>query len=197
MGPVRLDRQPRRAHAHGLRNAVPAGHVHRCERIQAIDFTLEHDDGLGLDTLEDADVVLTGVSRTGKTPTAIYLAQQGYRVANVSLAMKLDPPAQLLALPPHKVIALVVEPGQLASIRSCRQTSWRMRLNSYSDHGHVTREVDWSKRLFARRGWRILDVTDRAIEETAARITGLIPNARHESLSAASPPAKGNRLCRP
>lgn len=161
--------------------AVPDAHeLHRIddryrERIRAIDFTLEHDDGLGLDTLHDADVVLTGVSRTGKTPTAIYLAQQGYRVANVSLAVELDAPAQLLALPPHKVIAFVVDPGQLASIRSRRQTGWRMSLNSYAEQDHVTRELNWSKRLFARRGWRVLDVTDRAIEETAARIIELIP----------------------
>ncbi len=182
--------------AAGVRAVPDADKLHRIddryrERIRAIDFTLEHDDGLGLDTLHEADVVLTGVSRTGKTPTAIYLAQQGLKVANVSLAMELDPPAQLLALPPNKVIGLVVTPAQLTSIRSRRQTGWRMNLTSYSEPEHVAQEVNWSKRLFARRGWAVLDVTDRAIEETAARITELLPTVLNQSPPGGVSPGQG------
>ena len=90
-------------------------------RIKAVEFALEHDDGLGLDTLHEADVVLVGVSRTGKTPTSIYLAQQGIRAGNYALAMQAEPPRQLLALPRAKVAALLIDPSQLARIRQPAQ----------------------------------------------------------------------------
>jgi len=93
-------------------------------RIDALEFALNHDDGLGLDTLAHADIVLTGVSRTSKTPTSIYLAQQGFLVANVSLALGIDPPAQLLSLPPRKVVAYMIGAQQLALIRARRQAAW-------------------------------------------------------------------------
>jgi [pyruvate, water dikinase]-phosphate phosphotransferase / [pyruvate, water dikinase] kinase len=139
-------------------------------RIRAIDFTLDHDDGLGLETLGGADIVLAGVSRTSKTPTSIYLAQQGYRVANVSLAERVEPPPQLLAMPKDRVAALVIDPVTLSEIRSRRQTAWKMADTSYNELDAVKQEVAWSRRLFARQGWAVFDVTDQAIEETAARI---------------------------
>jgi [pyruvate, water dikinase]-phosphate phosphotransferase / [pyruvate, water dikinase] kinase len=143
-------------------------------RISALEFTLEHDDGLGLGTLDEADIVLVGVSRTSKTPTSIYLAQQGRRVANVSLAHEVEPPQQLLKLAPRKIVALVVDPQQLAEIRTRRQTGWRMPTTSYNDPEHVKAEMAWARRLFARHGWPILDVTDQAIEETAARVLAIV-----------------------
>lgn len=140
-------------------------------RVKAVEFALEHDDGLGLETLADADVVLVGVSRTSKTPTCMYLAQQGHKAANVSLAINLDPPAQLLALRKEKVAALVIDARQLAEIRTRRQTAWQMADTSYNLPAAVEAEVAWSRRLFARQGWAVFDVTNQAIEETAARIT--------------------------
>jgi hypothetical protein len=139
-------------------------------RIEAIEFVLGHDDGLGLDTLDQADVVLVGVSRTSKTPTSIYLAQLGYRVGNVALAIEVEPPRQLLELSPMIVVGLYINPRQLAEIRVNRQTGWRMDLTSYSDEDHVAKEITWSRRLFARQGWKTLDVTNQAIEETAGRV---------------------------
>jgi regulator of PEP synthase PpsR (kinase-PPPase family) len=139
-------------------------------RVKAVEFALEHDDGLGLDTLGNADVVLVGVSRTSKTPTCIYLAQQGYNAGNISLAMAVEPPAQLLALPPSKVAALVIDPAQLAQIRSRRQANWHMADTGYNRTDEVAAEVQWSRRLFARQGWATFDVTNQAIEETAARV---------------------------
>jgi [pyruvate, water dikinase]-phosphate phosphotransferase / [pyruvate, water dikinase] kinase len=139
-------------------------------RVKAVEFALEHDDGLGLDTLHGADVVLVGVSRTSKTPTCMYLAQQGYKAGNVSLAMNVDPPLQLLALPPSKVAALVIDPSQLARIRSRRQAGWHMPDTAYNEAGAVEAEVQWSRLLFKRQGWATFDVTNQAIEETAARI---------------------------
>jgi len=139
-------------------------------RVKAVEFALEHDDGLGLDTLHDADVVLVGVSRTSKTPTCMYLAQQGHKASNVSLAIGVEPPAQLLALPAPKVAALVIDAGQLAKIRSRRQAGWHMPDTAYNEADSVEAEVQWSRRLFARQGWATFDVTNQAIEETAARI---------------------------
>ena len=145
-----------------------------CGRINAMSFTLDHDDGLGQDSLGEADIVLTGVSRTGKTPTSIYLAMLGFRVANVSLAAQVEPPRHLLELAPGKVVGLIIDPRQLAEIRTRRQTSWRMTQTNYSDPRGVQAEVEWSRRLFAKLRCPVLDVTDQAIEETAARVLDLL-----------------------
>jgi hypothetical protein len=142
-------------------------------RIRAIEFALEHDDGLKRETLREADLVLVGVSRTSKTPTSIYLAQNGYKVANVALAYGIDPPRELFELPSGKVVGLVIDPRQLAEIRTRRQREWGMAGSSYNDPDHVTREMAWSRQLFARQGWKIVDVTDCAIEETAAKVLAL------------------------
>lgn len=150
-------------------------------RIRAMEFTLEHDDGLGLDTLHKADVVLAGVSRTSKTPTSIYLAQQGYRVANVSLAMGVDPPTELLALTREKVVGLVIHPDKLADIRTKRNRGWQMGDTAYNDAGMCQEEITWSRRLFNRRGWRILDITDFAIEESAAKILEMLEIAERNA----------------
>ena len=155
-------------------------------RISALEFTLEHDDGLGLETVDEADIVLVGVSRTSKTPTSIYLAQQGYRVANVSVAHEVAPPPQLLALLPRKVVALVIDPQQLAEIRTRRQTGWRMATTSYNDPDHVKAELAWARRLYGRQGWPVLDVTDQAIEETAARVLAIVGLEHGTSTSSSS-----------
>jgi regulator of PEP synthase PpsR (kinase-PPPase family) len=145
-----------------------------CDRINAMTFTLEHDDGLGLETIHDADIVIAGVSRTGKTPTSIYLANLGFRVANVSLAMTVEPPRQLAKLPPGKMVGLIIDPTQLAEIRTRRQTGWGMSQTQYNDPREVAEEIDWSRLLFAKLHCPVLDVTDQAIEETAARLLDLL-----------------------
>jgi len=165
--------------ATGLSPRPDVAALHRMDhaynrRISALEFTLEHDDALGLATLHDADIVLAGVSRTSKTPTSIYLAQQGFRVANVALAMEVGPPAQLLALPAGKVVGLVINPAQLTMIRARRQAEWGMASTNYNDAKHVAREVAWARRLFSERRWPVLDVTDQAIEETAARVLAAV-----------------------
>lgn len=143
-------------------------------KIQAVEFTMQHDDGLGLETVDQADIVLVGVSRTSKTPTSIYLSQLGYRVANVSLAKQVDPPKELLQVPKGKVVGLVIDPSRLVEIRRTRQTEWKMSSTSYDAMETVREEVVWSRKLFARQGWPILDVTNNAIEETAGRILDLL-----------------------
>ncbi len=161
---------------------LPSPNVHRLHdisnayhaRIEALEFTLEHDDGLGLETLHEAQIVLAGVSRTSKTPTSIYLGQQGYRVANIALAMQVDVPSQLLMLRTKNVVGLLINPRTLTEIRTNRQMSWRMTGTSYNDPQFVTRELQWSRELFQKQGWHTLDVTDQAIEETAGRIVHLL-----------------------
>jgi regulator of PEP synthase PpsR (kinase-PPPase family) len=139
-------------------------------RVAAMEFTLCHDDGLGLSTLGEADVVLAGVSRTSKTPTSIYLAQEGLRAANVSLAIQCEPPPELLAMPKGKVAALVIDPVRLSEIRLRRNEDWKMSSTDYDQLDRVKAELAWCRRLFARQGWAVFDITGMAIEETAARI---------------------------
>ena len=139
-------------------------------RVSAMEFTLEHDDGLGLSTLREADVVLAGVSRTSKTPTSIYLALDGFRAANVSLAVQCAPPAELLAMPKQKVAALTIDPTRLSEIRLRRNQDWQMSSTDYDRLDTVRKELTWCRRLFAEQGWAVFDITGQAIEETAARI---------------------------
>lgn len=167
------------AEASGLAPSDDWRDLHRVDeayhsRIRAVEFTLAHDDGLGLDTLDEADVVLVGVSRTSKTPTSIYLSQLGYRAANVSLANGVEPPRELLSMAREKVVGLVIDPTRLSEIRRRRQAEWSMPSTSYDEIQSVREEVTWSRRLFARQGWPIIDVTNNAIEETAARIVDLL-----------------------
>ena len=165
--------------ASGAEACQDVGKLHEVDdaykrRVKALEFTLEHDDGLGLDTIGQADLILTGVSRTSKTPTSIYLSQQhGLKVANVALAMAVAPPTELLAAPKEKVVGLLIDPAQLARIRTRRNAEWKMGGTSYNDEQQVAEEVRWSRRLFNRQGWATIDVTNRAIEETAARIVAV------------------------
>ncbi len=143
-------------------------------RIEAIEFTMQHDDGLGVSRLQEADVILVGVSRTSKTPTCIYLAQQGYKAANVAIAIEAPVPAELLAMKHRKVVGLLIDPIRLIEVRQTRQRDWHMVGTSYTDYEHVDREVTWSRQLFNRQGWPTLDVTKTAVEETAAKVIHLL-----------------------
>lgn len=167
------------ARASGLSPVADHQRLHKLDhgynqRINAMSFTLAHDDGLGLESLDDAEIVLTGVSRTGKTPTSVFLAMMGFRVANISLAMGVEPPAELTGLPPGKLIGLVIDPSRLAEIRGRRQTAWHMAPTDYSQTDHIGEEIGWSRRLFTKLGCPILDVTNQAIEETSARVLDLL-----------------------
>jgi regulator of PEP synthase PpsR (kinase-PPPase family) len=167
------------AEASGLTPQADEALLHRTDasyhkRISAIEYTLSHDDGLGLDTLADADIILAGVSRTSKSPTSIYLGQLGHKVANVSLAIEVQPPEELLAADADKVVGLLIDPHQLVEIRTHRKGEWKMSTGEYNDLAHVTDELRWSRRLFTKYNWHVLDVTDQAIEETAAKIVGML-----------------------
>ncbi len=148
-------------------------------RIDAMNFTLMHDDGQLPDDIEDAEVVLLGVSRTSKTPTAIYLANRGVKTANVPLVPGVPlPPAVERARRPL-VVGLVASPERIVQIRQNRLLSLRADdATDYVDRDRVAEEIAASRRLFARNGWPVIDVTRRSIEETAAGILDLYRDHR-------------------
>jgi [pyruvate, water dikinase]-phosphate phosphotransferase / [pyruvate, water dikinase] kinase len=140
-------------------------------RIEAMRYTLNHDDGIGQQDLEQADVVLLGASRVTKTPTCMYLAHRGIKAANVSLVAGMPlPDAVLEARKPLKV-GLTVAPRQLAEIRQKRfDVPVAKGGVPYADLDAVTEEVREIRRMFARQGWPVIDVTSRSIDETARLI---------------------------
>jgi [pyruvate, water dikinase]-phosphate phosphotransferase / [pyruvate, water dikinase] kinase len=144
-------------------------------RIDALNFTMLHDDGQLPDQVNEADVVLVGVSRTSKTPTAIYLANRGIKTANVPLVPGVLLPARLQeeGLSPL-IVGLIATPERIVQIRQNRLLSLNAEPSSdYVDKDAVTEEVAQSRRLFTRQGWPVIDVTRRSIEETAAAIIEL------------------------
>jgi regulator of PEP synthase PpsR (kinase-PPPase family) len=144
-------------------------------RIDALDFAIAHDDGQGFETLEAADVVLVGVSRTSKTPTTIYLAHRGVRAANVPLVPGSEPPAQLFELRRPLVVGLTVSPDRLIQIRRNRLIGLREdRDTDYVEVESVREETVRARRLFEKHSWPVIDVTRRSVEETAAAVINLL-----------------------
>jgi len=144
-------------------------------RVEAVEFAVQHDDGANLHTLFRADLVLTGISRTSKTPLSMYLAQRGFKTGNVPLVPGLEPPRELLEMDPRKVIGLTLEPSTLVTIRQARMRTLRAPpWTSYVDHESVVQEIQRAKRLCRERGWRVVDSSGRAVEETAARVLELL-----------------------
>lgn len=140
-------------------------------RIDALEFTVAADDGRGVDRLGEADIVLVGPSRTSKTPVAMYLAGQGYKVANVPLVRHLEPPPELLDLARGKVFALTIDPLKLAEIRASRMTQLGVHADGdYADFDHVVEELRWANALFRQRGWPVINVSNLAVEETASQV---------------------------
>lgn len=141
------------------------------KRIDAMNFTLLHDDGHLPHDLDEADVILVGVSRTSKTPTSIYLANRGLKTANIPLVPGVPPPAVLETAKTALIVGLVATPERIIQIRQNRLLSLNADDDtSYVDREAVAEELAASRRLFARNGWPVIDVTRRSIEETAAAI---------------------------
>lgn len=143
-------------------------------RVDAIQFTIAHDDGVNWENWEEADIVLAGVSRTSKTPTSIYLANRGYKVANIPIVPESPPPSTLFALRHPMVVGLTTSPERLIQVRRNRLLSLNQQdETSYVEQEAVQREVAYARRMFADNGWPVIDVTRRSIEETAAAIITL------------------------
>jgi len=144
-------------------------------RVEAVEFAVRHDDGANLHTLFRADLVLTGPSRTSKTPLSMYLAQRGLRTGNVPLLPGIEPPRELLDLDPRKVIALVANRQTLVDVRRARVRALGVSpYSSYADPEVVSEELRHVRRLVRQRAWRSVDVSGRAVEENAARVLEIL-----------------------
>ncbi len=166
---------------------VGAQHVLNAEyfkRIDALNYSMMHDDGQHTDGLEEADVVLVGVSRTSKTPTSIYLANRGVRTANVPLVPGIHIPPQLETLKKPLVVSLHATPERLIQIRQNRLLSIGSDTTNddYIDRQSVTEEVTYARKLSAKYGWALLEVTRRSIEETAAAIMKLLADRQRQRM---------------
>jgi hypothetical protein len=140
-------------------------------RIEALEFTIKHDDGQNVRHLEKADIVLTGISRTSKTPLSVYLAHRGWKVANVPLVKGVDPPVELFSVDPSRVVGLVIDPQRLAELRSARLRNLGQDPKmAYADYEEIINELSFSKKIFRRQSWALLDVTGKAVEETANEV---------------------------
>jgi regulator of PEP synthase PpsR (kinase-PPPase family) len=148
-------------------------------RIDAMNFTLNYDDGRLPDDLDEADIILLGISRTSKTPTAIYLAHRGYKTVNVPIVPGVQLPQRLFE--PHSafVVCLVASADRIAEIRRNRAEHLSNRdLDAYVDRQEIAAEIAQSRRLCAQHGWDVLDVTRRSIEESAAAIIRLMQDKK-------------------
>jgi len=145
------------------------------KRIEAIQFTMSHDDGKKVDDTNEADVILLGVSRTSKTPTSIYLANRGYKTINIPLVLEQKIPEDLKKNKTSCIIGLIADPERLSDIRRNRVAIMKdQNLKEYTDLKSIKKEIEDSKNLFKRNNWPIIDVTRRSVEETAASILKII-----------------------
>ena len=148
-------------------------------RIDAMNFTMAHDDGRFPDNLDDADIVVLGISRSSKTPTSLYLALRGYKTTNLPLVPSVPLPEQLLK--PHSafVVCLVANVDRIADVRRNRAVLMSDRdLDSYVDRDAITAEIAYTRKIAAQHGWPIIDVTRRSIEESATMILKLLQDRR-------------------
>lgn len=164
----------------GAESSQRAGAQHALDteyfrRIDALNFTLSHDDGQMSDDLEEADVVLLGISRTSKTPTSIYLANRGVKAANIPLVPNVPLPEALEKTTNAFIVGLIASPDRIVQIRQHRLLSINAESKdtAYIDKHAIAEEIAQTRRLCARRGWPLIDVTRRSIEETAAAILTL------------------------
>jgi regulator of PEP synthase PpsR (kinase-PPPase family) len=167
---------------------VGAQHMLNAEyfkRIDALNYTMLHDDGQHAEDLEDADVVLVGVSRTSKTPTSIYLANRGVKTGNVPLVPGFPVTPQLDRLTRPLVVGLYASPERIVQIRQNRLLGLKAHRDDdqYIDRQAVAEEVAFSRRLCARHNWPLIDVTRRSIEETAAAVMKLLAERRRQPVA--------------
>ncbi|MCB1530315.1 MAG: kinase/pyrophosphorylase [Rhodospirillales bacterium] len=159
----------------GLQHALDDAYF---KRIDAVDFALSYDDGQDIDGLEEADVILVGVSRTSKTPTCIFLARRGIKAANIPLAPGIPFPEKLLGMKGPLFVGLTESPKRLANLRKTRlqadKNDPHYNENAYLDEEVIEQEIRNARRLFSKNKWPVIDVTRRSVEETAAEIFVLL-----------------------
>jgi len=147
------------------------------KRIEAIEYTLNHDDGLNTQKLHDADIVVTGVSRCGKTPLSVYMSMYGWKVANVPLIKGIDPPKELFEIDKNRVFGLNINLNHLIIQRQKRLKDFGDLSNmNYVDSKFVSKELQYANFIFEREGFTKINITNKPIESTANEIIGLIFN---------------------
>lgn len=150
-------------------------HKDAIDRIEAVDFTLKHDDGAGLATLHEADVVLVGVSRSSKSVTCFYLAYRGILAANVPLIVGVPAPNPLAKMPPEKVIALTATPHRLQAVRQARHQRFGTdAMEQYVDRDAIIEELRHARNVTRKYAWRSIDVSYMAVEEVAVQVRHMI-----------------------
>jgi regulator of PEP synthase PpsR (kinase-PPPase family) len=148
---------------------------HDFKRIEAIEFAVSHDDGQRVHELGMAEIVLTGISRVGKTPLSVYLSTMGWKVANIPLIKDIEPPDELFEIDPRRVVGLIVEAGQLIAYRQRRQQYLGTLSGApYAEPEALAEELDYARSVFRRGGFTTLDMTDKPIEESAHDAIGII-----------------------
>lgn len=166
-------------HLHSPPRALPGGRSptdgEYYKRIEAVEFAVRNDDGQHPRNLSKADIVVVGISRTSKTPLSTYLAQRGYKVANVPIVMGISPPPELFRIDQRKIFGMRIQPDALFRIRQARLQSLGMPPDTaYGMRDHIENELEFAQQLFNDHPqWPVLDVTDRAVEETAAELLAL------------------------
>ena len=154
------------------------------KRIEAIEFAVRFDDGVGAAGLKDADIVLVGVSRSSKTPLSIYLGYLGYKTANVPIVPGVEPPRELEQIDPRKIVGLTIDAKSLAAIRSERARGMRGAKRRYADLAEIYEELERAEQIHRRLGCPVIEVSNLAIEETARRIIRLVEQRRLEGARA-------------
>jgi regulator of PEP synthase PpsR (kinase-PPPase family) len=150
------------------------------KRIAAIEFAVRFDDGVGAHGLHEADIVLVGVSRSSKTPLSIYLGYLGYKTANVPIVLGIEPPQELFALNPTRIVGLTIDAETLHDIRSVRARAMRSP-KRYAELGEIYEEFEHAEAIYRRLGCPVLEVSGQAIEETAHRIIRLVEQRKLEA----------------
>jgi [pyruvate, water dikinase]-phosphate phosphotransferase / [pyruvate, water dikinase] kinase len=170
------------AHRVGAQHTLNADYF---KRIDALNYTMLHDDGQHIEDLEEADVVLVGVSRTSKTPTSIYLANRGVKTGNVPLVPGVTVSNQVEQLSRPLVVGLYASPERIVQIRQNRLLGLKAHHDDdqYIDRKAVAEEVAFSRKLCAKHNWPIIDVTRRSIEETAAAVLKLLAERRRQPVA--------------
>jgi regulator of PEP synthase PpsR (kinase-PPPase family) len=146
-------------------------------RIEAIEFAVKYDDGLG-GGLDEADIVLVGVSRTSKTPLSMYLGYLGHKTANVPVVRGIEPPAALYQIDPAKIVGLTVDAGRLAEIRQARVRNMGASKRQYAELVEIYEELEQAAAIHRRLGCPVIDVSELSIEETAQRVIRLVDSRR-------------------
>ncbi|MFS0772864.1 pyruvate, water dikinase regulatory protein [Sphingomonas sp. 1P08PE] len=160
----------------GRQHALDAAYF---ARVDAIQWTIAHDDGIAWEEWEEADIVLAGVSRSSKTPTSIYLANRGFKTANIPIVVESPPPPVLYRLRNPLIVGLTTSADRLIQVRRNRLLSLNQQPDTpYVEEEAVAKEIAFARRMFADHGWPVIDVTRRSIEETAAAIVSLVNQRR-------------------